>query len=206
MKPFMRFCALALALAAWPLGAQAQEESLHASPATARPLAPMASPSLLDRSGVAGATSVDQAASIRVRLFDADAPLQVEIEAMVLRDYGANHAALLAVRASRDFGRLRIALAERVDHTFLAGRDNVDLYTSAGASLAVARAVRVGLEYVAQDLEDLFEDDVDGGLRQFVGAQAQLTLRGGWLFCAGPTVALDVSHSLGAHAALGRTF
>jgi hypothetical protein len=39
----------------------------------------------------------------------------------------------------------------------------------AGASYGVAGPLRVGLEYVAQDLEETFDDAAEGGARQFLG-------------------------------------
>ena len=164
---------------------------------TVAPALPMAS--LIDRAGVAGSTAVDQAAAVRVEL----AP-GVDVTATVLRDLGANHAALVAVHASRDFGRLRLTLVERVDHTFIEGRDAVDVYTQLGASVEVAPGMRLGVDYLAQDLEDVLDDDHDGGLRQQMAADVQIA-RHGLLLLVGPTLTTD-PHPLGFHAALGRTF
>src|SRR5262249_36114332 len=133
-----------------------------------------------------------------------DGPLRIDADAVVLRDLAANHAAAIALRATRDVGRVRLSFAERIDHTFIPGRDSVDIYTSFGASVRVSGNVRLGVEYVAQELEDLFDDDTDGGLRQLVAADTQLTLRGGWLLSLGPT--WDSRASVGAHAAIGRPF
>ena len=155
---------------------------------------------LLDRSGTLGtAAVVDQAATIRLQI-----ARDVAIEATMLRDLGAHHEAMMTVSAAHDFGRLRVSFAERVDHTFIAGRDAVDLYTTAGASWQLARELRVGVDYVAQDLEDLFDDDYEGGLRQTLAADAQIGI-GNLLLTAGPTFAAG-PHPLGFFAALGRRF
>jgi hypothetical protein len=171
-----------------------------ASDAPARVTATPPAQSLLDRSGTLGTMAVvDQAATMRMQL-----ARDVAIEATVLRDLAANHEAMVTVSAAHDFGRLRVTLAERVDHTFIAGRDTVDLYTAAGASWRLARALRVGVDYVAQDLEDLVDDDHDAGLRQTLAADAQIAV-GDLLLTAGPTYTAG-PNPMGFFAALGRKF
>ena len=160
---------------------------------------PPVAASLLDRASALGTTAVDQAASVRVQV-----SRDVAVEAIVLRDFGAHHEAMVTVSAAHDFGRLRLTFAERVDHTFIAGRDAVDLYTAAGVSWQATDRLRLGVDYVAQDLEDVLGDDSDAGLRQTVAADAQLQLRD-FVLTAGPTVSAG-AQPLGFFAAVGRTF
>ena len=170
-----------------------------ASDAPARVTVMPPAQTLLDRGGALGTTAVDQAATIRLQI-----ARDVAVEATMLRDLGANHEAMLTVSAAHDFGRLRVTFAERAQHAFIAGRDTVDLYTAAGASWRLARALRVGVDYVAQDLEDLLDDDHDGGLRQMLSADAQIAL-GELQLTAGPTFVAG-PNPLGFFAALGRKF
>src|SRR5262249_38954462 len=65
---------------------------------------------------------------------------------------GANGAwARLAV--TQDFGPMRVASTLHGEHVFAAGHDAVDMTAMFGANVRLARFLRAGAEYVAQDLE-----------------------------------------------------
>jgi hypothetical protein len=93
-----------------------------------------------------------------------------------LREFGAALGAFGEVTASYDVGRVRIAASLHGERVFAAGRDPIDLYAVAGVSVRVARVVRVGVEYIAQDLEELGDDEAEGGARSYVGPDLALAL------------------------------
>ena len=96
-----------------------------------------------------------------------------------LREFGAALGVSGEVTASYDVGRVRFAGALHAERLFAPNRDPIDLYAVAGASVRVMRLVRVGLEYVAQDLEAAAEDDeAEGGARHFLGPDVALALAG----------------------------
>ena len=81
------------------------------------------------------------------------------------------------VASSADLGRLRLAGNFRLDKTFASDRDTSDWFVLLGTSYRFG-ALRVGAEYVGQDLEALGGTDAEGGARHSLG----------------PTVALDLDH------------
>jgi hypothetical protein len=73
-------------------------------------------------------------------------------------------------------GRLDLSLAVRGAHYFQPGRDPLDLFVTADALIRANRWLRVGAEYVGEELE---ADDSDGavGGRHYFGPTAALQLR-----------------------------
>lgn len=120
-----------------------------------------------------------------------------------LREFGAALGAFGELTASYDVGRVRIAGSLHGERVFGAGRDPIDLYAVGGVSVRVARVVRLGVEYVAQDLEELGGDDAEGGARQYVGPDVALSLRHDrLLLSAGAAVQAARGPGLLARAAL----
>jgi hypothetical protein len=72
-------------------------------------------------------------------------------------------------------------------------RDGVDALALAGASYRALDELRVGVEYVGQDLEEAFEHDgAEGGARHFAGPTAAVDLHGGRLqIVGGPAFGLN---------------
>jgi hypothetical protein len=91
-----------------------------------------------------------------------------------------------------DVQRLRLGMTAHGEHVFANGRDGVDLMFRAGASYRVAGAFRAGVEWVGQDLEEVFKDAAEGGARQFVGPTASVQLlHDRMTLVAGPSVGLS---------------
>jgi len=84
--------------------------------------------------------------------------------------------AWLRLAVTQDVQRLRLGATVHGEHVFATGRDPVDLLFLAGASYSVAGPLRAGVEYVAQDLEETFGDQAEGGPRHFIGPQMALEL------------------------------
>ena len=118
-----------------------------------------------------------------------------------LREFGASLGLYGELTATADVGRVRFAASIHAEHIFAGSRDPVDLYAVAGVSVRVARILRLGAEYIAQDLEALAEadDDAEGGARHYVGPDIALSLyKNRLLVTAGGAVQL--AHSPGVLA------
>jgi hypothetical protein len=108
-----------------------------------------------------------------------------------LRELNGGDGAWARVGFAQDIARLRLGATVHGEHVFAAGRDAVDVLVMAGASYNVAGPLRAGLEYVAQDLEETFGDEAEGGARQFLGPQMALELFDKRLsIAAGPAMGL----------------
>jgi hypothetical protein len=91
---------------------------------------------------------------------------------------GANGITSL-IAASLDQGALKLAANVRADKVFAKGRDAMDYLVTLGAGWRLAEWVRLGAEYVGQDLEETFTDGAEGGSRHAVGPTLALDLDGG---------------------------
>ena len=92
---------------------------------------------------------------------------------------GGDLGAFGRVALAYDTGSLRFAGNFHAEKVFAVGRDQLDIITTLGTSWQVLPFLRVGLEYVGQDLEDAFSDDLEGGARHVVGPDLALDLSGG---------------------------
>jgi hypothetical protein len=103
--------------------------------------------------------------------------------------------------ASVDLRRVRLGVTTLGEHVFASGRDPVDVMVQAGASYRFTSWFRAGVEWVGQDLEETFDDEAEGGARQFVGPTAAFQLLQERLtIVGGPSVGL----STGSPKAMGR--
>jgi hypothetical protein len=104
-----------------------------------------------------------------------------------LREFGADLGAFGELTATVDLGRVRLATTLHAEHIFGANRDPIDLYAVVGVSVRVTPILRLGAEYVAQDVEALADDDADaeGGARHYVGPDVALSLRKNHLLLTG---------------------
>jgi hypothetical protein len=99
------------------------------------------------------------------------------LQASFLREFGADLGVAGELTGSYELGRVRLAASVHAEHIFASGRDAVDLYAVLGVSVRVHRLVRVGAEYVAEDLEaGLDGDDAELGARHYLGPDLALSL------------------------------
>jgi hypothetical protein len=78
------------------------------------------------------------------------------------------------------------------ERVFAPGRDSIDVMVMAGANYRVAGPVRLGVEYVAQDLEGAADPGETEGMRHFVGPTTSIELLGKRLsLTAGPALGLS---------------
>jgi len=111
-----------------------------------------------------------------------------------LRDFESVSTVGGRIETSLDIHRLRLAAMTHTERSFAANRDRVDLYAAAGASYRVLDSLRVGAEYVGQDLEGAWEsDEAEGGVRHFVGGTLAWAPTSQLLVAAGPAFGLDRS-------------
>lgn len=114
----------------------------------------------------------------RVALLRARAgqPVAVSLGGGYQADALLEHAATMSLDAGANFGRLNLTVNVRAAHYFHAGRDPVDLFVTAGAMVRATRVLRLGVEYVGEELEALVAGDEDGAPagRHYVGPTAAL--------------------------------
>jgi hypothetical protein len=143
-------------------------------------LTPFASVGFADGFTTAGSKMAAAIAGATYQLTDAHAPPRFSLTGGVAYEAATGAFGLTTLAAaSLDRGPLRLAANLRADKSFAPGRDTIDLFTQLGVSYRVAAVLRLGAEYMGQDLEDLFEADVEGGARQAVGPSVALDLDGG---------------------------
>jgi hypothetical protein len=132
--------------------------------------------------------------------------LRVMATGAFLREFGAALGVYGELTATADVGRVRFAASLHGEHIFAGKRDPIDLYAVAGVSVRVARVLRLGAEYIAQDLEAAGEaDEAEGGARHYIGPDVALALyKSRLLVTAGGAV--QVAHSPGLLARAAVTY
>jgi hypothetical protein len=116
---------------------------------------------------------------VRFQLGALDSPFRAGVTATGYRELGGTLGASVRLAASYDFGRLRVAGNVLLQHAFDSNRDAIDYIAFAGFSYKIIDQLRLGAEWVGQDLEGAWSDEVEGGAKNYVG----------------PTVAVDLDHS-----------
>jgi hypothetical protein len=116
---------------------------------------------------------------VKLRLTAAGSPWRAAVLAGALRE-GPSGAYGTWLRASGSWGTgpLLVDVNGYAEHVFLAGRDAIDYAVMGGVSWRLLASLRVGAEYVGQDLEEVAASRAEGGARQAVG----------------PNVAFDLDH------------
>jgi hypothetical protein len=137
-----------------------------------------------------------------VALLPARSRVDVTLAAGYLRELGGDDGAWGRVAGAIDVGALRLTASALGEHVFAEGRDGVDVLLTSGASYAALGPLRVGAEYVVQDLEGAWDpEEADGGIRHFVGPNLALALADRRVhLVAGPALGL----SEGSPRVLGR--
>ncbi len=117
---------------------------------------------------------------------------RLALSAAYLHDFEQVSAVAGRAEASLDIRRLRLASMIHTERAFAANRDSVDLYAVAGASYRVLDSLRIGAEYVGQELEGAWQpDEAEGGIRHFAGATLAWAPAERVLLSAGPAFGLD---------------
>ncbi|MGZ3404955.1 MAG: hypothetical protein ACXVAN_00825 [Polyangia bacterium] len=131
---------------------------------------------------------------------------RVMLTGAFLREFGASLGAFGELTATYDLGRVRFAASLHGERIFAAQRDPIDLYAVAGVSVRVMRLLRLGVEYIAQDLEELGGDDeAEGGARHYAGPDVALSLHNNRLLVTAGG-AVELAHAPGVLARAGLTY
>ena len=135
-------------------------------------------------------------------LANAKIPFRLVLGGGYLLERSAGNGLFLRVAATYDAGAFRFGGTFHAEHVFLQGRDALDAVMILAANVKLGRIVRLGIEYVAQDLEGYADrQEAEGGVRHFLGPTSSFELLEKRLFVAfGPAVGL----SYGSPKVVGR--
>jgi hypothetical protein len=117
------------------------------------------------------------AVGFRLQLTDPASAFRFTLVGAAFREFDGVPGGSFRAAGSYDLGPLRLAGNLHVERAFRAGRDGLDVLALAGASVRVASYLRLGAEYVGQDLEDAFEkNEAEGGAKHWAGPSAAIDL------------------------------
>ena len=168
---------------------------------TAR-FAPFVTARVLQPSGEGRSSEGGGAAGFRFQLTDPVSPFRLTVAAAGARELGGAFGAWGRVAASYDVARVRFVGNVHAERAFATRRDAVDVILIAGASYRALDFLRVGGEYVGQDVEEPTSSGPEGGARHYAGPTVALDLGGGaFQLVAGP--AFRLGHNAGGNV-LGR--
>jgi hypothetical protein len=105
------------------------------------------------------------------------ARFRLTVATVAFREFEGDLGAYARVAGSYDIGKLRLAANVHLEHVFADNRDAVDVLGLAGVSYRLLDMLRVGVEYVGQDLEGMADDDeAEGGAHHYVGPSLAVVL------------------------------
>jgi hypothetical protein len=128
----------------------------------------------------------DGRAELRVRVLDPRPrfPVAVALSAGYQTDPRLHNAIESTAAISTEIGRFALVFNLRAAHYFAGGRDPIDVWVTAGASVRATSWLRAGVEYVGEELEGAFdaeEADIGRGGRHYVGPSTAVLLLDGRL-------------------------
>jgi hypothetical protein len=168
-------------------------------------VAPFVSVRALQPTSSAKDGGVGAAAGARWQLTNPKGPFRLTLAGVGFREVEGSFGTYARLAASYDIDRLRIAANVHIERVFATGRDPVDVLMLAGMSYRVMNEMRLGVEYVGQDLEESFGDDegAEGGARHYLGPSLALNLMSDRLqLVAGVGMGL-VAHASGTMGRIG---
>jgi hypothetical protein len=147
----------------------------------------------------------DGRVELRARLLEARPrfPVSIAVGAGYQVDPLLEHALTAVVAVSAAWGRLQVTANVRGAHYFHGGRDPLDVQVTLGAAVRATPFLRVGLEYVGDELESDDEDLEARGGRHYLGPTVGFDLADGRLQLtagAGPIVTAAATSGLGRAA------
>jgi hypothetical protein len=93
---------------------------------------------------------------------------------------------------AQEIQRLTLSGTVHAEHIFASGRDGLDVMAMLGANYRFTSVFRAGIEYVAQDIEGLFDPEEVEGMRHFVSPTIGVDMFDGRLALnAGPAFGLS---------------
>ncbi|MBI5535132.1 MAG: hypothetical protein HY898_20565 [Deltaproteobacteria bacterium] len=149
-------------------------------------LAPFVTGLAGQRADESNAPSATAQAGLRLQLTQPSARFRLGITGAWARELDGAQGGYARVSATYDIDRVRLLGNAHVEKVFAPGRDSVDLMAFGGVSVRTTDMLRLGAEYVAQDLEDRFEpEEAEGGVRHYAGPVASVELAQGALWITG---------------------
>ena len=133
---------------------------------TAR-FAPFVTARVLQPSGEGRSSEGGGAAGFRYQLTEPASAFRLTVAAAGARELGGAFAAWGRVAASYDVARVRFVGNVHAERAFASRRDTVDVMLIAGASYRALDFLRVGGEYVGQDVEEPASSGAEGGARHY---------------------------------------
>jgi hypothetical protein len=132
-------------------------------------------------------------------------PVAISIGAGYQADALLQNAVTGVVALTATLGRFDLTLNVRGAHYFHPGRDPIDIFITAGALVRATAWLRLGAEYVGEELEG---DDQDGGGRHYAGPTAVLLFLHQKLRVSATGGAVVDNHQVGplARASIGYRF
>jgi hypothetical protein len=120
---------------------------------------------------------VGGAAGLRWQLTNPRNRFRLTVATAAFREIEGAWGGYSRVAASYDLDRLRIAANLHTEKAFKTDRDDIDLLLLAGVSYRVMREMRIGVEYVGQDLEEAGDSaGPEGGARHYLGPSLAFNL------------------------------
>lgn len=122
---------------------------------------------------------------------------QLVLSAGWLHELSGDDGAWVTVQTGFETGILRSQVSIHVEHIFAPGRDAADIMITAGVGFRVLSFMRLGVEYVGQDLESVFQSDSDaeGGARHLLGPTVAFNLVDDKLsIVVGPALAMGATN------------
>jgi hypothetical protein len=124
--------------------------------------------------------STGAVAGLRIGLLPRDwKHVQMVLNGGWVHELSGGNGAYGRLQLGLEFGRFRGQTSAHFEHIFATGRDSVDVMLTAGMSMRVLNWLRLGVEYVGQDLEGEFDpEEAEGGPRHLIGPTVALTFAG----------------------------
>ena len=130
-------------------------------------------------------------AGLQWQLPTGDGPFHAGLVGAGFRELDGALGGYVRATASYDVDRLRLGGNVHLEHVFAAGRDGADVLVTLCASYKVIPGLRLGAEYLGQDLEEAGAPAAEGGARQYAGPTFAIDLdRGRAQIVGGPAFGL----------------
>ena len=128
---------------------------------------------------------------LRAQLTDPNSKFRFTLAGAGSREFEGAWVGWLKGAASYDIDRVRVVANVHLEHAFAANRDALDLMAVVGASYKILDQLRVGAEYVGQDLEETFDAGAEGGAEHFAAGTVAIDLGDGtFQIVGGPALGL----------------
>ncbi len=131
-------------------------------------------------------------AGVRWQLTDPASPARFTVATSMFREFTGSLGSAVRGAFTYDWSRVRLGGNLHLEHVFASGRDALDYIAMGGISVKTTSWLRLGGEYVGQDLEESFGAGAEGGPTHFAGPTAAIDLdQGKMQIVGGPAFGLN---------------